>query len=120
MTAKAQAEPKAARLRRGRASSDHYNVASRQRVHREVLIDLRNEAKVYGGYGRALQIGMEILIRNPDARPKKLPAFDGEKIGYSFKIPQRTVDQIDKLAPLFESRSDLIHAAVIVLQKGAA
>lgn len=111
-------EEKQVRLRKGRASAQNYTVPARVRIFKDVLIRMREQAKIYGGYGRTLQIALELMTRDKELIPKRMPKMDGDKVGYSFKIPQRTVDQIEKIAPLFESRGHLIQAAVIVLERG--
>jgi len=110
------------RLKKGR-SKKPYTQCARYSVNREVLIHLQRRGAEYGGINRALQMSMELLHRFPESKHSKgqgLPRLSGEMIGYTFKVPARTVDQINEFRKQsgFERVAAIIHAGSMLMEAG--
>jgi hypothetical protein len=98
-------------------------VAKRYKVPLYVDVRIRANAPSYGSLGRTIQVGAELLTRlhnHPiplDAGLKRgIPGAD-EKIGMTYKLVPRTIDQIYVLSERYETIGQVFEAIATILER---
>lgn len=103
--------------------TEDVTVAKRYILPRYVVERLKEMSPPYGSQGRAIQVGVELLVRiqyHPipvnTALKKGIP--DGEKhIGMTYKLLPRTIEVIDKFSPTYETRGGVFEALLTLLSR---
>jgi hypothetical protein len=81
------------------------------------LATIKKAVPLHGSQGRILQVATEILIRQK--RPIKITyktRKNGKSTTASFKLLPRTIKLIDKLAPLYGGRGQVLMASAQIIK----
>lgn len=88
-------------------------VAKRYKLPVSVVKEIDRLGVVHGSKGRAIQIGVEFLVRRRS--PMRINFKGEELIGKSYKLAMRTAELIDELAEQYGTRGAVLAAAVRAL-----
>jgi hypothetical protein len=103
--------------------TDEVTVAKRYILPRYVVERLKDMSPPYGSQGRAIQVGVELLVRiqyhpipiNPVLK-KGVP--DAEKhVGMTYKLLPRTIEVIDKFVSTYKTRGVVFEALLTILSR---
>jgi len=81
----------------------------------DVIRALEALAPIYHSNGRAIQVGVELLIRM--TRKPKVQANHEPVASKTYSITPRTLDLIERLLPSYEKRGTVLRAVVQILQE---
>src|SRR5579862_4390150 len=103
--------------------TEEVTLAKRYILPRYVVERLKEMSPPYGSQGRAIQVGVELLVRiqfhpipiNP-ALKKGVPDAD-KHIGMTYKLLPRTIEVIDKFASTYETRGGVFEALLTLLSR---
>lgn len=97
------------------AAEEGHTIARRYKLDASVVEEIKQLGQVYLSQRSAIQIGVEILarLREPLAigRPET-----GRPVGMTYKLPPRTIAQIDALSQAYGTRGLVLYACTAVLQ----
>jgi hypothetical protein len=103
--------------------TDEVTVAKRYVLPQYVVERLKEMSPPYGSQGRAIQVGVELLVRIqyhpiPINATLKKGVPDGEKhIGMTYKLLPRTIEVIDKFVPTYKTRGGVFEALLTLLSR---
>jgi hypothetical protein len=107
----------------GARVTDEGTVAKRYILPRYVVARLKEMSPPYGSQGRAIQVGIELLIRiqfHPipinQALKKGIPGGD-EHIGMTYKLLPRTIEVIGNFSSVYETRGGVFEALLTILSR---
>lgn len=84
-------------------------------IPRAAVTIIVNAAQVHGSQGRAIQLGMELLVRRK--RRLKLTLPDRPAVDMGFGLTARTAALIDQLSPMYGRRGLVLAACAQLLQE---
>jgi hypothetical protein len=93
------------------------NEAKRYKLPENAVEIIRRLGRVHGQQSRAVQIGIELLWRTPGALAIPETILNSPLIGYTYKLPPRTVGLIEDLAKDYGSKGRVLAACAAILSQ---
>jgi hypothetical protein len=91
------------------------NIAKRYKLPSEAVEIIRHAARIHAQQSRAIQIGIELLWRQEGALSIPDGILNSPLVGYTYKLPPRTVGLIEELAKEYGTQGRVLAACAAIL-----